>query len=231
MNRGTGTLFNSYLPQKIISKSITNNDKKMKKLFILMIALLPFVANAQSSQVKVSLRNGTAIEGEVKEFDALDHITLIVGGVETTIPMSQVAYVTNLNRQEISANEGNVSRVERVETPDVIANYKGFLLAKGNNVYVHCSNSDSGYGATDAAYIKAAHMVLTKLLKQDGFWNVVDRLSDAHFTINYYVDTDGRDKTLFSISSWRSDGHYTFKVSSGNENYSGNGGKASVLYS
>lgn len=71
----------------------------MKKLLILLIAIIPIWSNAQTSQVKVSLRNGTSIEGIVKEFDALDHITIIVGGVESTIPMSQVAYVSNIGEQ------------------------------------------------------------------------------------------------------------------------------------
>ena len=28
----------------------------------------------------------------------------------------------------------------------------------------------------------------------DGFWNVVDDLSQAHFILKYYVDLEGRDK-------------------------------------
>ncbi len=71
----------------------------MRKALFLLFLFISLVASAQNSKVKVSLRNGTAIEGEVKEFDALDHITIIVGGVETTIPMSQVAYVSNIGEQ------------------------------------------------------------------------------------------------------------------------------------
>lgn len=68
----------------------------MRRLIALLIIFNSLVASAQSGHIKVSLRNGTTIEGEVKEFDALDHITIIVGSLETTIPMSEVAYVSNV---------------------------------------------------------------------------------------------------------------------------------------
>jgi hypothetical protein len=51
----------------------------MRKVLFLLIVFISLAVDAQNSQVKVSLRNGTAIVGEVKEFDALDHITIIVG--------------------------------------------------------------------------------------------------------------------------------------------------------
>ena len=41
-------------------------------------------------------------------------------------------------------------------------------------------------------------------LKRDGFWNVVDDMIDAHFTISYTVDLQGLDKAYISIDSWRS---------------------------
>ena len=89
----------------------------MRKVIFLLFLFISLVTSAQNSKVKVSLRNGTAIEGEVKEFDALDHITIIVGGVETTIPMSQVAYVSNIGEQGQRASEttaGNSQGTTRI---------------------------------------------------------------------------------------------------------------------
>lgn len=57
----------------------------MKKLLLILLLLIPILSYAQNRQVKVSLRNGASVEGMVKEFDALDHITIIVGGLETTL--------------------------------------------------------------------------------------------------------------------------------------------------
>lgn len=178
----------------------------MKKLLILLIAIIPIWSNAQTSQVKVSLRNGTSIEGIVKEFDALDNITIIVGGVESTIPMSQVAYVSNIGEQtQQSSNtviDSSSDQKEKIAVvvEDPLKDFKGFLLEKGNNVYVYYANSDRD---SNAQYDKEGAMVIKSLLKKDGFWNVVDKMSQAHFTINFCVITRGADNAQLSVSSWR----------------------------
>jgi large subunit ribosomal protein L1 len=46
-------------------------------------------------------------------------------------------------------------------------------------------------------------MVIKSLLKKDGFWNVVDKMNQAHFTINFCVITRGSDNAQLSVSSWR----------------------------
>lgn len=69
------------------------------------------------------------------------------------------------------------------------------VAPKGNNVYVYSENEK---------YETAAKNDLIMNLKKDGFWNVVDDMIDAHFTISYTVDLQGRDKTYISIDSWRS---------------------------
>ena len=161
----------------------------MRKI-LLIIAFLPLILNAQTEksdvalqdgiqeQVKVKMRNGTVFMGYLKEFDPLDHITLIIAGAESRIPMSEVAYVD----QKESSKPG----VDQV--------YSGFLLEKGNNVYVYCDNEKYGKRGADR---------LKSLLIQDGFWNVVDRMENAHFTINYGVTLRRGDKLLLSVSSWR----------------------------
>lgn len=202
----------------------------MKKNILFLLLLFCIPCFSQSKHVKVSLRNGASVEGVVKEFDPLNHITILVGDIESKIPMSQVAYVSDISNQEDAVkNDVDVEKV-MVEVPDPLADYKGFLLAAGNNVYVYCTNSDSEYASTDDKYTNAAKSVLVGLLKKDGFWNVVEQMNDAHFTINYVVDTNGKDRTSFSVSSWRSNGRFLFGSSGGNENVNDNISRASIFY-
>lgn len=188
----------------------------MKKIVFLLFAFISLAAVAQNKQVKVSLRNGTAIEGEVKEFDALDHITIIVGGVETTIPMSQVSYVSNIGEQTQRATESvaETTRITEVITEDPLKDFKGFLLAKGNNVYVESSNSDKN---KDASYDKEAAMVIRAMLKKDRFWNVVDNRYQAHFVLHYRVNTQKSDKCQLTISSRKTGKSYFLAGSKTNE--------------
>ena len=180
----------------------------MKKLLLILLLLITILSYAQNRQVKVSLRNGASVEGMVKEFDALDHITIIVGGLETTIPMSQVAYVSNIEENntkgiESSSQQNSKSKeYVKVVVEDPLKDFKGFLLEKGNNVYVTCSNSDEDKSAT---YDKEGAMVIRALLKRDGFWNVVDKEINAHFTFHYRVETHYSDKAQLYIYSFRTD--------------------------
>jgi len=180
----------------------------MKKLLFFLLLLIPILSYAQNRQVKVSLRNGASVEGTVKEFDALDHITIIVGDVETTIPMSQVAYVSNIEEKtskgiESSSQQKSESKeYVKVVVEDPLKDFKGFLLEKGNNVYVNYSNSDEDKNAT---YDKEGAMVIRALLKRDGFWNVVDKEINAHFTFHYRVNTHYSDKAQLYIYSFRTD--------------------------
>lgn len=50
-----------------------------------------------ADEVKVTMKNGTVFTGELKEFVPTDHVTVIVAGIETTIPISEVASVEKPN--------------------------------------------------------------------------------------------------------------------------------------
>ena len=71
-----------------------------------------------------------------------------------------------------------------------IDNFKGFLLAKGNHVFVTCGDYD---------YELAGAKELIKQIIIDGFWAVVDRPEQAHFVIEYHVNLEGRDKAYILI--------------------------------
>lgn len=193
----------------------------MKYLLLVFFSAWCLIGSAQtqSSNVKVAMRNGTVISGEIIEFDPLDHIKMKFGSSEITIPMKEVAYVENLNPVE--------NLPERIDTKDTakaedsLANYKGLLLAKGNNVYIYSENEE---------YEKAGAKQLKALLKKDGFWNVVDNMIDAHFTIGYIVDLRGRDKAFIHISSWRSEKAMILCVSTTNESVQTNSRLAYEMY-
>ncbi len=70
------------------------------------------------------------------------------------------------------------------------SNYKGFLLDKGNNVYVTSGEPD---------YEIAGAQELIKQIIIDGFWTPVNQLSRAHFVIEYHVNLEGRDKAYITI--------------------------------
>ena len=155
-------------------------------LFTCIIATLALCVNAQQSLSSVILKNGTELRGYIKSIDSSQR------------------------------DKSDVSHKERIiKYPyDPLAGYKGYLLEKGNNVYI--------YG-DDSEFEKVGVNELRRLLIMDGFWNVVDNMNEAHFTINYCIKkSNGNgssyilnrtmyhvkdpDYVLLSVSSWRSNG-------------------------
>lgn len=66
----------------------------MKRIFIFIIICCALIT-VHAELVKVTMKNGTVFTGELKEFVPTDHVTVIVAGLETTIPISEVASVDN----------------------------------------------------------------------------------------------------------------------------------------
>lgn len=84
---------------------------------------------------------------------------------------------------------------EPVKISSKFANYRGFLLEAGNNVYLSCMSSPK-----DVAYDEAAIDVLTRQIRRDGFWQIVENPEEAHFILNCDVNpNDG--KVSLSMSS------------------------------
>lgn len=77
-----------------------------------------------------------------------------------------------------------------LEQKAVVSNYSGFLLNKGNNVYVTSGEPD---------YEIAGAQELIKQISVDGFWKPVNRVDQAHFVIEYHVNLEGRDKAYITI--------------------------------
>ena len=81
----------------------------------------------------------------------------------------------------------NVSAQSNMPVVD-IASYKGFLLKKGNAVFV--ASGQTSYELAGAARLR-------ELLSKDGFWQVVDTEEQAHFIIKYIVHLEGQDHLEF----------------------------------
>ena len=77
-----------------------------------------------------------------------------------------------------------------IAQPVDLSDYHGFLLGKGNQVYVTSGEPD---------YEIAGAQELIKQISIDGFWTPVNRLDLAHFVIEYHVNLEGRDKAYVTI--------------------------------
>lgn len=126
-----------------------------------------------------------------------------------TINDAEISYkrFTNINGPTYTKRIEKIARIEyengdvddfdgRAETegniwgdatlPDLdYDSYKGFLLDKGNVVYI--PNSENEYEQVAVKYLR-------KRIASDGFWKLASRKEQAHFMIVYEVDLKGRDK-------------------------------------
>lgn len=80
----------------------------MKKV-ILVIFLVLFGAFIRviADEVKVTMKNGMVITGDLKEFLPMDRVTVVVAGIETTIPVTKVVSVEQHNILQQLSTEGN----------------------------------------------------------------------------------------------------------------------------
>ena len=77
----------------------------MKKYLLIVFCLVCAFSSAQTSNLKVTLKNGPIVIGELKEIDPADHITLFIAGRETVIPMSNVFSVENYKIEDTESSK------------------------------------------------------------------------------------------------------------------------------
>ena len=87
----------------------------MKKVFILLLMFVALTCNAQTSNVKVTLKSGVVISGTLKELVVTDHITVNVSGVESIIPMTEVDKIEHIEGKDnvVPKNVSNVLTPEK----------------------------------------------------------------------------------------------------------------------
>ena len=70
----------------------------MKKIFLVAIMLLcGALIHVIADEVKVTMKDGTVFTAELKEFVPTDHITVVVGGIESVVPISEVVSIDKAN--------------------------------------------------------------------------------------------------------------------------------------
>ena len=171
----------------------------MRKLLLLFTIFISLTINAQEKQSVVKMKNGTTLKGVIKSIDPTDAVVISIAGVETSLKFDSISSIEEVDSNTTPIPEEKVEKV-MVKVEDPLKEFKGFLLSKGNNVYVYYSNSDRNI---NSQYDKEAAKMIKSLLKADGFWNVVDDMNYAHFVLNYFVDTDNNDMAYLYLSSWR----------------------------
>lgn len=77
----------------------------MKKYLLIVFCLVCAFSSAQTSNLKVTLKNGPIVICELKEIDPADHITLFIAGRETVIPMSNVFSVENYKIEDTESSK------------------------------------------------------------------------------------------------------------------------------
>lgn len=92
--------------------------KKLLTIVLLLLSLIPAQAK-DGDKVKVKMKSGTIIVGDLKSLDPTQNIVLKLAGVETTIPMSDVESVEMLPG---SSNNSSVTTTSVVKPNQQVLN-------------------------------------------------------------------------------------------------------------
>ena len=109
---------------------------------------------------------------------AKDDILMIRKADGTVLNLTESTSAVAAQPTEVAVQEDRFPIVD-------IENYHGFLLQKGNCVYIP---TDSPYD-----YERAGQEKLKELIQNDGYWQVVDKLEQAHFVLMFYTCLVGQD--------------------------------------
>ncbi len=86
--------------------------KYLLTFFLLLFALAGF---CQNSQVKVTLKSGLTITGGLKELVPTDYVKMDVSGVETKVPMSDVASIETIEVLPASSPKEDASDTKKLD--------------------------------------------------------------------------------------------------------------------
>lgn len=86
------------------------------------------VVNAQDKQSVVTLKNGTVLTGIIKAIDPADALTIVIGGVETTIKMAEIDKVGEPSNIYDSPKETQLSRNAKLIVTDYETYPDSFII-------------------------------------------------------------------------------------------------------
>ena len=79
---------------------------------ILLLTLCGFIVTLQAEDVKVTMKSGSTITGELKELVATDHVTVVIAGVESVIPMEEVASIEKMEVEQVDSHTERPSKLK-----------------------------------------------------------------------------------------------------------------------
>lgn len=80
-------------------------------LLVIVLVLCGSFTRLFADNIKVTLKSGVTITSELKELVTTDHITLIIGGVESIISMDEVSSIEQLSTNQITPQVDQSSKL------------------------------------------------------------------------------------------------------------------------
>ena len=134
----------------------------MKKILLLLIAIIPFIVEAQVKQSVVTLKNGTELKGVIKSINPADALTIVIAGIETSIKMTDVAKIEEDTNDKAVVNEPQTAQLKKDEKLIVtdMADYpESFMLKIGNQtlkmILVRGGEMNMGYNGKGSMSMKS----------------------------------------------------------------------------
>ncbi len=126
----------------------------MRKFLINTIVLLlcSIAATAQTGQVKITLKNGTALTGTLIQLDAASSVMVKIGDISTTIPMSEVATLE-------SVSGSNTDKKDAPASSDIGDEYGKYVVTDHKEY-------------PDSFQVSIANQTFTMLLVRGGKFNM-----------------------------------------------------------
>lgn len=102
----------------------------MRKLLLLLILMMPLMLlqAMDSGKVKVKLKTGTTIVGDLKSLDPLQKVVISIAGQETTIPMTEVENLEML--PDSPSAPQNTPTIFNIQTPTLELGDKKLIVTE-----------------------------------------------------------------------------------------------------
>lgn len=178
----------------------------MKKFIFLLALACSIVCQAQDIIV---LNSGESIKGYKLDLTPADVIYYQVAEDDANslrkIERKDIMVIRLVDGTIYNPNEAKQPNAEAKQEkgeevsqfPDIdLTDYHGYLLEKGNCVYV-APNSDEEWDGFGVERIK-------EHLKRIGYWTVVDKPEQAHFILQYGVCLTGQDRGFYYVRTRKS---------------------------
>ena len=126
----------------------------MRILLLLFTLFISLTMNAQDKLSVVTLKNGTELTGTIKAIDPLEAMTIIIGGVETTIKMSDVAKVDEKTNADVPSKPAFLTKNTKLVVTDTKEYPDSFQIdvngTKINMILVRGGDMNMGFDGDDS---------------------------------------------------------------------------------